>query len=87
MVVRSKNELGIQVVLDTATQHRLPVSNILRVLAVEGLEILSCITTKVNERYLHTIECQVVENDGFYPSIDVCELQHKLTNLEYLPLD
>ncbi|XP_022922335.1 transcription factor bHLH118-like [Cucurbita moschata] len=86
VVVRSKNGLGIQVVLDTTTQHRLPVSNILRVLAVEGLEILSCITIKVNERYLHTIECQV-ESDGFYPSIDVCELQHKLTNLEYLPLD
>ncbi|KAG6579462.1 Transcription factor basic helix-loop-helix 120, partial [Cucurbita argyrosperma subsp. sororia] len=87
VVVRSKNGLGIQVVLDTTSQHRLPVSNILRVLAVEGLEILSCITTKVNERYLHKIECQV-ENDGFYPSIDVCELQHKLTNLlEYLPLD
>ncbi|KAG6579463.1 Transcription factor basic helix-loop-helix 126, partial [Cucurbita argyrosperma subsp. sororia] len=87
VVVRSKNGLGIQVVLDTATQHRLPVSDVIRVLAVEGLEILSCITTKVNERYLHTIECQIVDNDGCYPSIDVSKLQHKLINLEYVPLD
>ena len=87
MVVRSKNELGIQVVLDTAIQHRLPVSDILRVLVAEGLEIMSCITTKVNEKYLHTIECQVVENDSCYPSIDVFELEHKLINLEYFRLD
>ncbi|KAG6579464.1 Transcription factor basic helix-loop-helix 126, partial [Cucurbita argyrosperma subsp. sororia] len=87
VVVSSKNELGIQVVLHTATQHRVPVSNILRVLVAEGLEIMSCITTKVNERYLHTIECKVVENNGCYPSINVFELEHKLINLEYFPLD
>ncbi|XP_022969885.1 transcription factor bHLH120-like [Cucurbita maxima] len=87
VVVSSTNGLGIQVVLDTAIQHRLPVSDILQVLIAEGLEIMSCITTKVNERYLHTIECQVVENDGCYPSIDVFELRHQLINLEYLPLE
>ena len=60
LVVRSKNRLEIQVVLDTATQHRLPLSNVLGVLGVERLQTLN-LTTKVNERYIHTIECQFNE--------------------------
>lgn len=87
VVVRSKKELGIQVVINTATKHKLPVSNFLQALAAEGLEILTCNSTKLNERFVHTIECQPIVNDGCYPSIDVSELQHKLTNLEYFPLD
>ncbi|CAK9311020.1 unnamed protein product [Citrullus colocynthis] len=88
VVVRSKNELGVQVVLDTAIKHRLLISNILHVLLGEGFEVLSCISNKLNERLIHTIECQpIVNNDGCYPIIDTSELQHKLSNLEYFPLD
>lgn len=87
VVVKAKKELGIQVVINTATKHKLPVSNFLQALAAEALEILSCNSTKLNERFVHTIECQPIVNDGCYTSIDVSELQHKLTNLEYFPLD
>ncbi|XP_038875626.1 transcription factor bHLH118-like [Benincasa hispida] len=88
VVVRPKDGIGIQVVIDTATKHRFPLSNFLQALAAEGLEILSCISNRLNERFIHTIECQpILNNDGVYPNIDVFELHHKLTNLEYFPLD
>ncbi|KAG6606137.1 transcription factor bHLH118-like [Cucurbita moschata] len=88
VLVRARNESGgVQVVLNTATQHNLPVSNILRDLATEGLEILSYISTKVNDSFIHTIECQTLVDSNHTPSIDVSELQHKLMNLEYFLLN
>ncbi|XP_022156904.1 transcription factor bHLH118-like [Momordica charantia] len=83
VAVRPRGE-GVQVVLDTGTQHRLPVSNILEALLAVGLEIVGCISTKINDRFLHTIEAVP---DGSLRNIDVSELHHKLTNLEYFPLD
>lgn len=82
VVVRPKQE-GLQVVLDTATQHRLPLSNLVKSLLTERLEIISCVSTKINDRFLHTIEFEPVD----VGTVDVTELQHKLTNLEYFPLD
>lgn len=86
VVVRPNDGFGIQVVLDTATQHRVPVSNILKVLVEEeGLQVLSCISIKLNDRFLHTIQCQqqsLVLNAAY-----ASQLHHKLTNLEYFPLD
>lgn len=74
---------GFQILLDTATQHRLPLSNLLKFLLTERLEIIGCHSTKINDRFLHTIESEAVD----IGTIDVSELQHKLTNLEYFPLD
>lgn len=74
---------GFQILLDTATQHRLPLSNLLKFLITERLEIISCHSTKINDRFLHTIESEAID----IGTIDVSELQHKLTNLEYFPLD
>lgn len=87
-VVRAKDGIGIQVVLDTATKQRLPLSIFVQALVSEGLEILNCISNRLNERFIHTIECQpLLNDDGCYPTIDVSVLQHKLANLEYYPLD
>ncbi|KAA0042815.1 transcription factor bHLH120-like protein [Cucumis melo var. makuwa] len=88
VVVRAKDGIGIQVVLDTATKHRLPLSIFVQALVAEGLEILNCISNRLNERFIHTIECQtILKDDGCYPTIDASMLQHKLANLEYYPLD
>ncbi|XP_038876288.1 transcription factor bHLH120-like [Benincasa hispida] len=76
---------GFQILLDTATQHRLPLSNLIKFLITDQrLQIVSCHSTKINDRFLHTIESEALVNIG---TIDVSELQHKLTNLEYFPLD
>ena len=88
VVVRAKDGIGIQVVLDTTTKHRLPFSIFVQALVVEGLEILNCISHRLDERFIHTIECQpILNNDGCYTTIDVSMFQHKLANLEYYPLD
>ncbi|XP_022156850.1 transcription factor bHLH126-like [Momordica charantia] len=84
IVVRKKHG-GVQVVLDTATTRRRPVSSILEALIAEGLQIASCISTKINDRFLHTIESEAADDSN--PSVDVSELHHKLTNLENFPLD
>ncbi|KAA0042816.1 hypothetical protein IC582_022300 [Cucumis melo] len=88
VVVRARDGSGgIQVILDTATRHRLPLSNILVALTDQGLEILSCSSNKLNDRFLHTIESQPVFTSTNSPIIDVSGLQYTLTNLEYCPLD
>ncbi|XP_059664550.1 transcription factor bHLH120-like [Cornus florida] len=68
---------GMEVVVCTALRKGLPLSEVLDVLIQEGLTVVSCISTKVNERLLHTVESEV--NDG--RSIDPSELQQKLTDL------
>lgn len=40
MVVRAKNEIGNEVVLETVTKHRLPLSIFIQALVDEVLEIL-----------------------------------------------
>ncbi|XP_022156916.1 transcription factor bHLH126-like [Momordica charantia] len=82
VVVRRRSG-GVQVVLHTAIRHRLPVSNVLEAVVAEGLEIVSFNSTKINDRLLHTIELDI----GSAQRIDISELHHKLTNLEYFPLD
>ena len=78
VVVKPRLE-GFQVVVDTATQHSFPLSMIIKSLLTQNLEIISCITTKINGRYLHTIEFEAV-NVG---TIATSEIKHKLTNLKY----
>lgn len=89
VVVRARDGSGgIQVILDTPTQHRLTLSNILEALIDQGFEILSCSSNKLNDRFLHTIESQpAVFTDTNSPLIDISDLQYMLANLEYCPLD
>lgn len=50
---------GVEVVVNTAVKQGLPLSSVLRVLAGEGLTVVSCVSAKVNRRFLHTIESEV----------------------------
>ncbi|XP_059639214.1 transcription factor bHLH118 [Cornus florida] len=68
---------GLKVNVGTALRGGLPLSKVLSVLIQEGLSIVCCISTKVNQTLLHTIESEV--NDG--RSITVSELQQKLRDL------
>ncbi|THG15568.1 hypothetical protein TEA_029675 [Camellia sinensis var. sinensis] len=50
---------GVQVVVNTALIGRVSVSRVLDVLIREGLTVISCISTNINERSLHSIETEV----------------------------
>ncbi|XP_059442021.1 transcription factor bHLH118 [Corylus avellana] len=65
---------GVEVVINA--RQGLPLSRVLEVLMEEELIIVGFISTKVNERLLHTIEAEL--SDG--QSIDLCELQKKFKN-------
>lgn len=51
---------GIEVVVSTAFTNELPLSRVLEVLIGEGLNIINCLSTKINERILHTIQSEVI---------------------------
>ena len=59
IIVRSSS-VGMEVMINTAFTEGLPLSRVVNVLTGEGLSIISCISSKVNERLLHTIESQVL---------------------------
>ncbi|KAJ0048333.1 hypothetical protein Pint_15966 [Pistacia integerrima] len=65
---------GIEVVVSATLTKGLPLSRVLEVLSGEGLNIVNCMSTKINESFLHTIQSEV--SDG--RSIDMCELQRKI---------
>ncbi|KAK2973452.1 hypothetical protein RJ640_007953, partial [Escallonia rubra] len=72
--------VGVEVVVSTPTITKSglpPLSTLLSVLHGEGLDIINCISCKVNERLLHTIEAKVIDDR----SIDPSELQQKLADL------
>ncbi|KAF4403976.1 hypothetical protein G4B88_014432 [Cannabis sativa] len=51
---------------------------ILRALSTEGLDVISCVSAKVNQRFLHTIQTEAVSEER---SFDLSKLEQKLNNL------
>ncbi|XP_038686881.1 transcription factor bHLH118-like [Tripterygium wilfordii] len=71
--------VGIRVIINT--KLGVPFSRFLHLLVGEELSVISYTSSKVNQRMLHSVDCQV--SDG--RSIDVSELQQKLTNSSVIP--
>ncbi|XP_038688156.1 transcription factor bHLH118-like [Tripterygium wilfordii] len=71
--------VGIRVIINT--ELGVPLSRFLHLLVGEELSVISYTSSKVNQRMLHSVDCQV--SDG--RSIDVSELQQKLTNSSVIP--
>lgn len=51
---------GIEVTVNSSFMEQgLPLSRVLQILLEQGLAVVSCISTKVNERLIYTIQSQV----------------------------
>ncbi|GLT78307.1 hypothetical protein SLA2020_498470 [Shorea laevis] len=68
---------GVEVVINTALSQGLPLSSVIQVLIAEDLSIANCISTKVDERLMHTVVFEV--SDGRV--VDPSALQKKLEEL------
>ncbi|OVA20327.1 Myc-type [Macleaya cordata] len=69
---------GFEVAISTSLSYGLlPLSRVLQALLADGLTVSSCVSTRVNERSLHTILVEVSDLRG----INTMELQQKLMDL------
>ncbi|KAI3414706.1 uncharacterized protein J3R85_016005 [Psidium guajava] len=69
--------VGVEILINTASQLGLPLSRAFKALAEEGVNVISCNSTQVNERLLHSIKAEVT-NGG---NSNLSELRKKLMKL------
>ncbi|KAJ9539697.1 hypothetical protein OSB04_026203 [Centaurea solstitialis] len=55
-----------------------PLSRVLKAIVKEGLNVITCTSTKVNERFLHSIQSEAIDDSL---AIDVSMLQQRLTTI------
>ncbi|GMQ05190.1 hypothetical protein CsSME_00050314 [Camellia sinensis var. sinensis] len=74
---------GVQVVVNTALIGRVSVSRVLDVLIREGLTVISCISTNINERSLHSIETEVFVVNSFNVGLILIKLCFTGINIKW----
>ncbi|XP_044469001.1 transcription factor bHLH36-like [Mangifera indica] len=76
-IVVSQSLIGVEVVYSCGyREHGLPLSRVLEILLDEGLCVVNCVSNKVRDRLLHTIQAEVNDPSCF----SLGELQEKLTS-------
>lgn len=51
---------SVEVLVNTALREGLPLARVLGVMAREGFSVASCVSAKMNDRFLHTIQSEVL---------------------------
>lgn len=72
----SSCNVGIEILINSCSiEDGFPLSRVLKATVKEGLNVISCTSTKVNDRFIHSIQSEV--NDPV--STDLSMLQQRLT--------
>ncbi|KAL3521473.1 hypothetical protein ACH5RR_019622 [Cinchona calisaya] len=75
--VRPCSDGGIEILVENdLADNGLPLSRILDVLLNEGLNVVSCVSTKSNEKFLYVIQAEATDH---LTDVDLFRLQEKLT--------
>ncbi|TKY51227.1 dimerization protein [Spatholobus suberectus] len=71
-----QNSGAVGIEISGFSEEGAPLSKLLELLLEEGLEVVSCLSTQVNGRLLHSVQCEVDNSD----SVDLPELRRKFSN-------
>lgn len=67
---------GTLIEISGFSEEGVPLSKLLQLLLEEGLQVIGCLSSQVNGRLLHNVQCEVVNSD----SVDLSELRRKFSN-------
>ncbi|KOM36032.1 hypothetical protein LR48_Vigan02g218200 [Vigna angularis] len=75
--VRQTSSGAVGIEISGLSEEGVSLSKLLELLLEEGLEVVCCLSTKVNGRLLHSLQCEVVNSD----TVDLSELRRKFSNV------
>ncbi|OWM91403.1 hypothetical protein CDL15_Pgr017321 [Punica granatum] len=71
---------GEEIIISTDSRHGVALSKVLGFLTLEGMNVTSCTSVKVNGRLLHSVKSEVIRDDGNHTT-NPSQLKQKLMNL------
>ncbi|CAI8604581.1 unnamed protein product [Vicia faba] len=72
---KNNTTVGIEI---TTREEGVPLSKLLEQLQKEGLDVVSCFSTQVNGRLLHSMQCEVIDSKSV---VDLSELRRKFSKM------